>query len=59
MSISYGLLEDGDKTYSIKFAKNLSDQLVLSGMIIKPTNRDWNDVRLDRDSIAVGIHYNF
>ena len=59
MSITYGLLQDGDKTYSIKFAKNLSDQLVLSGMIVKPTNRDWNDVRIDRDSIAVGIHYNF
>ena len=59
MSINYGLLEDGDKTYSINFAKNLSDRIVLSGMIVKGPKVSWSDMSLNNDSVAVGIHYNF
>ena len=59
MSINYGKFDNGDKMYSINFAKNLSDQMVLSGMIVKGPKEHWSDVELGRANIAVGIHYNF
>ena len=59
MSINYGKFDNGDKTYSINFAKNLSDQIVLSGMLIKGPKEHWSDVDLGRANVAVGIHYNF